>query len=202
VPVTTTYGYDNNGNQTSITAPLGRDSTQSYDELNRLTQVTDPLNGVADYGYNALDQLISVTDPRGKITSYTYNALGDVIQQVSPDTGTSSSTYDSGGNLQTRTDARAKTGTYTYDALNRVTALSYPDQAITLTHDQGTNGAGRLTSVTDGSGSTAWTYDAQGRVLTRQQVMLGVAKSISYSYNTSGQLQSWTLPSGEPDQLL
>jgi RHS repeat-associated protein len=194
--VTTTFSYDTNGNMTSIAAPLSRNTSQAYDELSRMKQVTDPASGVTSYGYDALDQLISVTDPRGKITSYTYNALGDVTQQVSPDTGTTSSTYDSGGNLQTRTDARGKTGTYTYDALNRVTALSYPDQTITLTHDQGTNGAGRLTSVTDGSGSTAWTYDAQGRVLTRQQVMSGVSKSISYSYNTSGQLQSWTLPSG------
>ena len=68
--VTTTFGYDNNGNQTSINAPLGRNTTQAYDELNRLTQVTDPLTGVTQYGYNALDQLISVTDPK---------ALGHVL---------------------------------------------------------------------------------------------------------------------------
>jgi RHS repeat-associated protein len=195
--VTTTFSYDTNGNMTSVAAPLGRNTGQAYDELGRMTQVTDPGNGVTSYGYNPLDQLISVTDPRGKITSYTYNALGDLTQQVSPDTGTTSSTYDSGGNFQTRTDARSKTGTYTYDALNRVTAMSYPNQTTTLAYDQGTNGAGRLTSLSDGSGSTAWTYDARGRVLTRQQVMSGVSKSISHSYNTSGQLQSWTLPSGD-----
>src|SRR5262249_46160290 len=84
--VTTTFAYDNNGNQTSVVAPLGRDSVQTYDELNRLKDVTDPLNGITRYGYNALDQLISVTDPRGLVTSYAYNALGDLGQQVSPDT--------------------------------------------------------------------------------------------------------------------
>lgn len=193
--VTTTYGYDNNGNQTSIAAPLGRTTGRSFDELNRLTQVTDPLLGVTHYDYNALDQLISVTDPRGKVTSYTYNALGDLTQQVSPDTGTTTNLYDTAGNLLTSTDARGKTAIYHYDALNRVTSLTYPDQAISYTYDSGTNQKGRLTQVTDDSGSTSWTYDAQGRMLSRQQIM-GITKSVGYGYDLSGRLQTLTLPSG------
>jgi RHS repeat-associated protein len=194
--VTTTFGYDNNGNQTSINAPLARNTIQGYDELNRLTQVTDPATGLTQYGYNALDQLISVTDPRSKITSYTYNALGDLTQQVSPDTGTTAQTYDSAGNLKTKTDARNKTGTYSYDALNRVTQLSYPDQTITYAYDQNTNGKGRLTSLSDGSGSTSFGYDALGRVTSHQQTIGGVSKAIGYDYDAAGQLQSITLPSG------
>jgi RHS repeat-associated protein len=192
---TTTFGYDNNGNQTSIAAPLGRNTGQGYDALNRLTSVTDPLNGVTQYGYNALDQLIAVTDPRSKVTSYTYNALGDLTQQVSPDTGTTINTYDAAGNLLTSTDARSKIATYAYDALNRVTSLTYSDQTIGYTYDSGTNQKGRLTEVTDGSGSTSWTYDAQGRVLSRQQSM-GVTKSVGYAYDLNGRLQTLTLPSG------
>jgi RHS repeat-associated protein len=194
--VTTTFGYDDNGNQTTINAPLGRNSTQGYDELNRLTQLTDPATGVTQYGYNALDQLISVTDPRNKVTSYTYNALGDLTQQVSPDTGTTVNTYDSGGNLKTSTDARSKTGTYAYDALNRVTSLTYPDQTIGYTYDTGSNQKGRLTQVSDASGSTSWTYDPQGRVLSRQQTMGSISQTLGYAYDTSGRLQTLTLPSG------
>jgi RHS repeat-associated protein len=193
--VTTQFSYDNNSNQTGINAPLSRNTTQAYDELNRLTQVTDPLSGITQYGYNALDQLISVTDPRSKVTSYTYNALGDLIQQVSPDTGTTTNAYDSGGNLLTSTDARSKTGTYTYDALNRVTSLSYPDQTISYTYDGGTNQKGRLTQVSDASGSTSWSYDAHGRVLSRQQ-SIGVVKTLGYAYDSAGRLQTLTLPSG------
>ncbi len=37
-------------------------------------------------------------------------------------------------------------GTYVYDALNRLTSLSYPDQAISFTYDSGQNGVGRLTA--------------------------------------------------------
>lgn len=65
--VTTSFSYDDNGNQTDINAPLSRNTTQEYDELNRLTQVTDPLSGEIEYGYNALDQLISVNRPEKQI---------------------------------------------------------------------------------------------------------------------------------------
>jgi RHS repeat-associated protein len=194
--VTTTFAYDTNGNQTSINAPLSRNSVQAYDELNRLKQVTDPLSGVTLYGYNALDQLISVTDPRSKVTTYTYNALGDLKQQVSPDTGTTVNTYDSGGNLATSTDARSKTGTYVYDALNRATSLTYPDQTITYTYDTGTNQKGRLTQVSDASGSTSWSYDTHGRVLTKQQTMGSISKTVGYAYDSFGRVQTLTLPSG------
>jgi RHS repeat-associated protein len=193
--VTTTFSYDNNGNETAIAAPLSRNTGQVYDELNRLTQVTDPLSGITQYGYNALDQLLSATDPRSKVTSYTYNALGDLTQQVSPDTGTTANTYDSGGNLATSTDARSKTGTYAYDAINRATSLTYSDQTIGYTYDGGTNQKGRLTQVSDASGSTSWAYDTDGRVLSRQQAM-GVTKTLGYAYDSFGRLQTLTLPSG------
>lgn len=192
--VTTTYGYDNNGNLTSIQAPLNRNTTNAYDELNRLTQVTDPGSGITQFGYNALDQLISVTDPRSLATSYSYNALGDLKQQVSPDIGTTNNTYDSGGNLQTSTDARSKTGTYSYDALNRITSLAYDDQTITYTYDTGANQKGRLTQLASSGATTSWTYNSHGRVLSKTQVSNGNTKSMSYQYNAAGQLTQITTP--------
>jgi YD repeat-containing protein len=99
--VTTTFGYDANGNLTSVSAPLSRNTSNLYDELNRLKQITDPEGGVTLFGYNGNDNLTSVTDPRGKVTSYVYNGFGDLKQQTSPDTGVTNNAYDSGGNLQT-----------------------------------------------------------------------------------------------------
>ncbi|HTJ15708.1 MAG TPA: RHS repeat-associated core domain-containing protein [Steroidobacteraceae bacterium] len=193
--VTTTFSYDGNSNQTEIDAPLFRSTAQTYDGLNRVTKVTDALSGETNYVYNGLDQLLVVTDPRGNATNYSYNALDDLKQQVSPDTGTTTNTYDSGGNLATSTDARSKTATYAYDALNRVTSVTYPDQTVSYTYDSGTNQKGRLTQVTDASGSTSWSYDMHGRVLSRQQSM-GVSKTLSYAYDSFGRPQTLTLPSG------
>lgn len=198
---TTTFSYDNNGNQTSIAAPLNRNSTQGYDELNRLSQTTDPRSGVTRYGYSALDQLISVTDPKGLVTSYDYNGLGELKQQISPDTGVTTNTYDSGGNLKTSTDARNVVTTYTYDALNRVATASFAlgsttDQTLTYSYDAGLYGKGRLTGVSDADHSLAWAYDEQGRVLTATQTIGSVSKTTSYSY-LNGLRQSMTTPSGQ-----
>jgi RHS repeat-associated protein len=194
---TTVFGYDTNGNQSTINAPLTRNTANQYDELNRLKQVTDPNSGITQYGYDANDNLTSVTDPRNLTTSYGYNGFGDRISQTSPDTGVTSQTFDSSGNVATRTDARNKTGTYSYDALNRVTQMLYSDQTQTFTYDQNTNGIGKLTNMTDASGSTAWTYTAQGRPATKTQVMGSLAKTVTYGYNGAGQLTSLTTPSGQ-----
>ena len=192
--VTTTYGYDDNGNLTSIDAPLNRDTTNAYDEFDHLTQVTDPVTGVTQYGYNALDQLISVTDPRSLVTTYSYNALGDLKQQTSPDTGTTDNTYDSGGNLNTSTDARSKTGTYGYDALNRVTSIVFNDETITYTYDTGTNQKGRLKQLNSAGANVSWNYNTLGRVLSKTQVSNGNTKTISYQYNAAGRLTQITTP--------
>jgi len=194
---TTIFGYDGNSNQTTINAPLSRNTTDGYDALNRLTQVTDPNSGITQFGYDANDNLTSVIDPRTLVTSYQYNALGDLTQQVSPDTGTTNNIFDSAGNLATGTDARGQVASYSYDALNRVMQLAYTDQTIGYTYDQGANGVGRLSSVSDASGSTSWTYTSLGRVASKTQTMGSIAKTVSYAYNSAGQLTSLTTPSGE-----
>jgi len=123
--VTTTFGYDNDGNPTSIQAPLSRNTSENYDALNRVSSITAPGNGVTAFGYDAEDNLTSVTDPRNLTTSYGYDGFGDLTSQVSPDTGNTTNTYDSAGNLATSTDARGAVATYGYDALNRVTSIAY-----------------------------------------------------------------------------
>ncbi|MBS0422785.1 MAG: RHS repeat protein [Proteobacteria bacterium] len=199
--VTTTFGYDANGNQTTVAAPLSRNTTNAYDELNRLKQITDPASGITKFGYDANDNLTSVTDPRSLVTNYTYSGFGDLATQVSPDTGTTTKTYDSGGNLATSTDARSAVSTYTYDALNRVTSVAYSlggttDQTIAFTYDAGTNGKGHLTGASDANHSLSWTYDPEGRVTGKSQIVGSVAQSIGYGY-TNANLTSLTTPSGQ-----
>lgn len=202
--VTTVFGYDDNGNQTSNNAPLARNTANQYDTLNRLTQTTDPANGVTRYDYNALDQLISVTDPRNLVTSYEHNAFGEVIEQTSPDTGVTTHTYDSAGNLATRIDARGA-GTsqaiHTYDALNRLVQIQYPDHMVSYGYDSCVNGKARLCSMTDASGSTSYDYDAQGRVTRKGQTVHLAAgygtqtREVRYAYS-NGRLIQLTMPEG------
>jgi RHS repeat-associated protein len=202
--VTTIFGYDNNGNQTTTNAPLARNSTNIYDELNRLKQITDPNSGVTQFGYDANDNLASVTDPRTLVTSYTYTGFGDLKTQTSPDTGLTTNTYDSGGNLQASTDARSTVKAYTYDSLNRVLTAAYKigataDQTFTYAYDAGTNGKGHLTGAADSKFELAWTYDAQGRVVGKAQKEMpsNITQSIGYGYNIQGQLATIAYPSGK-----
>jgi YD repeat-containing protein len=160
--VTTTFGYDANGNLLSAAAPLSTTTSNQYDALNRLSLTTDPANGNTYFGYDANDNLTSLKDPRTLSTGYSRDGFGDVTQLRSPDTGTTNNTYDSGGNLATSTDARGAVATYSYDPLNRATAVAYSkggvtDQTISFTYDTGTNGKGRLTGASDASHSMAWT---------------------------------------------
>ena len=199
--VTTAYAYDNAGNQTSIAAPLSRNTTNAYDPLNRLSQITDPNSGNTYFTYDAENDLTSVEDPLSLTTSYGYNGFGDVASQSSPDTGSRANTYDSGGNLATSTDARGAVSSYAYDALNRVTSIAYSsggttDQTITFGYDSGTSGKGRLTSASDANHSLAWTYDGHGRVTGKGLTVGTVTLSVGYGY-TSGDLTALTTPSGQ-----
>ncbi len=194
--VTTNFGYDNNGNQTSIDAPLSRNTISAFDALNRLDQMTDPKSGITKVTYDARDNVASVIDPRNLTTSYTHDGFDEVTKLVSPDTGTSSKTYDSGGNLKTTTDSRGAVGTYTYDALNRVTQIAYTDQTIKFTYDAGTNGKGRLTGASDANHSMSWSYDSHGRVTGKGQTVASITKSVGYSY-TNADMTSLVTPSGQ-----
>ena len=194
--VTSTYGYDANGNQKTINAPLMRNTTNVYDALNRLSQITDPASRITKLGYDANDNLASVIDPRTFTTSYSHNGFNDSTKLVSPDTGMSSRTYDSGGNLATTTDARSALATYSYDALNRESKVVYSDQTINFTYDTGTNGKGRLTGASDANHSMSWSYETLGRVTGKGQTVAGITKSVGYSY-TNGDLTSLVTPSGQ-----
>jgi YD repeat-containing protein len=200
--VTTNYGFDNERNQTSISAPLSRNTTNVFDQLNRLKQVTDPGSGNTYFGYDGNDDLASVQDPLGNSTTYSYNGFGDLTQLVSPDTGTSGNSYDSGGNLSVATDARGANAHYSYDAANRVTSIVYKDsggttdQTLTLGYDSGTYGKGRLTTASDANHSLSWTYDAQGRVVGKGVTVGTVTLSVGYGYS-NGNMTAITTPSGQ-----
>jgi YD repeat-containing protein len=165
----TRYGYDNAGNLTSVTDPLGGVVAHSFDALNRIARVIDPANGVIDFTYDGLDQLASVTDPRRLATTYKVNGLGERSAESSPDSGQTRMAYDSGGNVHARTDARDQRTVFKYDALNRVTRATFDDGTqIRYAYDQGPNARGRLATLVQDSGypMIQWIYDAHGRVET------------------------------------
>ncbi len=187
---TTTFAYDAANNLDTVTDALGRVSDQTTDALGRVTLSLQDAFGAGALGvqtayqYDALDRLIQVTDPKGLSTTYAYNGFGERVQLISPDTGTSNFTYDSAGNRVTATDARGVTATYTHDVLNRLTGVAYVDSSRNVTYRYDTPMApvcragehfsrGRLTAMTDASGSTQYCYDRYGQLITKIQMVGG-----------------------------
>lgn len=192
------WGYDNRGNITSGKDENGNTSTFTYDALNRLLTVTDPEGGVTSYTYDARNNLLSVID--GNETAYVYDKVGRLILTTSPDTGTATYKYDANSNMTERMDAEGVRTTYTYDFINRVTAAKFPDtsQNITYAYDnaQYQNSKGRLTTMTDPSGTTSYDYDSMGRIMKVTRVINSVNYITEYSYDLNGNLLTAIYPGG------
>jgi RHS repeat-associated protein len=113
-------------------------------------------------------------------------------QQVSPVTNTTSYQYDAAGNLDTTVDSDGRTTTRTYDAVGRVltaTAVCNDTEVVTWTYDDATTGAhgiGRLSSMTDPSGSTTYAYERRGLLLSEQRMIGTSSYSTAYEYDADG----------------
>jgi RHS repeat-associated protein len=201
---TTTFTYDTNGNLLTASDPLGNLSRIAYDSINRPVRYVAADGGLTLEAYDQFDHVVGVTDPGSTTTTYSIDALGDTRATNSPDAGNSTATPDAIGNVTKRVDARGIPLQYSYDGMNRVVQIHRIDtlQLLnTYTYDQTdsahTNGIGRLTSMTDPSGTTNWAYDANGHVISKSQTSGGSNLVTSYVYDpVSGNLQSMTLPSG------
>jgi len=195
-PMTWTFGYDAEGNPKTITNPNGGVTQHTYDSLNRRRTTTQPLPAtgvprpVILMDYDGRDQLSRVQDPRNLSTTYTTDGLGNVTSIQSPDSGLTTFTHDAAGNPITRTDARGITHTYTYDDLNRLTRIDYPTGTATVyEYDGGPGGVvgliGRLTKITDESGSTTYGYNGFGDVTSKTQVVNSTAGSRTFMVTTT-----------------
>jgi RHS repeat-associated protein len=194
---TTAYAYDPESNLTSVADPLSHATQYHYDALNRLALGINPNGGTTFYGYDANDHLASVTDPRSLKTAYAWDGLDDQLQLASPDTGVTNRAFDAAGNVVSSTDARGKRTLYTYDALNRVTKAAYSDGTSAVwQYDLGAYGIGRLSKLTDVTGSTSYSYDANGHVTQKRQAIGAVTLTTAYGYDAGGRLARITYPSG------
>jgi RHS repeat-associated protein len=195
------------------------------DALGRTTSTFEPdatgaLNWETDTTYDALNDTTRITQKGGadssqwRVSTYSYDGFARLTQMVTPESGTTNLFYTTvsgtlcAGNPGSKcrtTDSRSITTTFSYDPLSRLTAKAYSDSTspVSYLYDQAsfnglaiTNGNGARTGMTDGSGSTAWSFDAMRRVKTRQQTIASVTKSIGYTYNLDGSIASMVYPSG------
>ncbi len=204
---TKTYNYDNQGNLTSLADPLDQQTYLYYDSLNRLSQTTDPTGSTTRFQRDARGNITAVVDPNNNSTQYAWDGFDEKTNETSPDRGVLAYNYDKGFKLTASTDARMVQQNLTYDALNRPLALTYNTvngipavNGVNWTYDTGTFGIGHLTGITDNSGSTSFSYDQQGRLLSKAQTTTAnnnsITHTVTYSYDSAGRLKSQTTPAG------
>jgi RHS repeat-associated protein len=153
-----------------------------------------------NYAYDVLGNLLMVTDAEGNQTKMWYDPLGRKTSMQDPDMGSWTYTYYPTGNLWTQTDAKGQTITFTYDAINRVVLKHYPSGTdVTYTYDEpfSTNPIGRLTTMSDASGTTQYYYDALGRTTKSVKTINGQNYANVVGYDNIGRMSSLTYPDNE-----
>ena len=204
---TSSYTYDRDDNQVTATDANGRVKRSTYDGNGRVltseTSASASSVSVASYGYDrapgtancplAAAYCNTVTSPEGRTVIYAFDAQDLQIARRRPGGQSLQYSFDAAGVRQSRTDARGHVTTYDHDAAGRLTSISYAD-GVTPNVSYQLDADGRRTSMTDGSGTTNYTYDDAGRPTT---VVNGAGAAVSYAYNGRGDVTELTYPSGK-----
>ncbi|WP_233198707.1 MULTISPECIES: RHS repeat-associated core domain-containing protein [Pirellulaceae] len=216
--VVTEFGYDVDGNRTSVTYAVGTADEATilatYDAAGNMLTETDELGNVTTYTYDNFDRVTSVTtaDPDGAgpqaatVVTYTYNDF-DLLATESINGRTTTYTYNTKGQVTSVTEAdpdgagslTAPVTSYTYDSdgniltitdpLGNVTTYGYTDGLLTSITEADPDGAGPQTAPV-----TSYTYDDAGRILT---VTDPLGQVTTYNYDNLGRQISVSLP--DPD---
>lgn len=213
----TSVAFNNAGNPTSVTDPVGRTTTYGYDTngIDLLTAQQKTASGadtVSKLTYNAQHEPLTSTDAAGQTTTLTYNAQGQpltvldalghkttlaydskgYLQTVTDANGkvVQTLTYDAVGRVATRTDSEGYTVAYEYDNLDRVTKETYPDKTTRIiTWDRLD-----VASVADRLGrTTTYTHDAARNLI---EVKDPLGRITKYGYDDANRLISLTDPAG------
>jgi len=187
---TTSYQYDQLGRLATITDPLSRRTSYSYDALNRMTSSNDALNGQASQAYDAAGNLTSIIDPNGNRTGFSYDQAGRLIAETSAWGSSKNYTYNTQNLLSEIKNGRGQTAQLSYDAAGRLISLSDPTGNVSYSYDAN----GNVLTASDAAGTISREYDALNRV-TRYTDARG--NSISYNYDTVGNLTYMTYPDGK-----
>ncbi len=214
-PDSTTIGftYDAMNRLVTVVDPRGKLWTVEREERGLVKAEIDPLGNRREFQYDGLSRLVKRTDAEARVTDYVYDAASRLIDTVYAGGSTVHNTYNADGLLLTSSYGDWNAG-YEYDALHRITAEDYPYLGRRVEHrwdellpEQSVgdrvqlilkvgastklsaayeyDAAHRLTSMTDETGISSYTYDNAGRLLT---TALPNGASIEHSYDDASRI--------------
>ncbi len=223
-----TYVYTHNafGDVLTETDPNGHQTVRAYDADRNLVSVTDPDANETTYDYNLVGEVTGINradgtslandywpdgtlkaqiDGAGAATSYDYDPLGRLVSVTDPANRTTTFVVDAAGNVTGKADPggncsstpKVACTTYAYDAAAQVTSLVYSDGLtpnVTFAYDKD----GQRTAMTDGTGTTNWTWDSLHRITAQTtQAGTGSAQTTNYAYDLNNQNTSITYAAGK-----
>ena len=134
-----------------------------------MRQITGNATATTNLQYDGRGNQIGVTDVRAVPTTYGYDAGNRNSAENGSDIGGLSYARNAAGDITSRTDARGITLNRSFDALGRTTAITPPSGAARSYIYVPGRPDSLLSQMTDPSGTALWTYDANGRTLTKRQ---------------------------------
>ncbi len=198
------YAYLPIGEISAITNNTdGSSTTMGYDNIGNQTSLTDPDAGTIKYRYNGFSQLVSQHDVSNQVDTLIYDQYGRLITKKSTDKNSNisttsyvySSTPGSLGLLQSVSRDNV-TETYSYDALCRPKSITvstnglWPDGLQLPSTTYIYNNAGQLGSIAYPSGLTVnYQYDGVGNL---KEIDNASGGSPIWTGNNVNALNQWT----------
>ena len=195
------YGYNADGQLTSVTDTLGRTTTLFYGWSGNLNTVTAPGGAKTEFTYDDLGRVQSVSQPTAggtaAVTRVRYPDGATAIADPDTDQGKDFSSvpytrYDlttDGKKLVAKaTDPTGNVRSTTYTSFNDVATSANTAGSTTYAHDPATNGGESLTGVTGASGATSsFSYGNTGMAqFLPSSSKDGQSNSSTYTYNGTG----------------
>ncbi len=196
------YAYDTNGRLSRVSDAYGQTMQITYDGLGRVLSVQSP-SGTSSIKFDDAANTMTYTDSVGAAVTRQYDDQKRLISETDPSGKTVHYKYDQNDHLAAYADRSGNTTTYQYDENGFLTSLTSPLGEQTRLWGHNEMGLPRA-SIDPSGGITLYQYDGQGRVTAIQD---GIRfknisadgtmhyseidpQSITYSYNTAGNLAS------------
>jgi YD repeat-containing protein len=177
---------------------MGRITSYTYDPADRLAAATDPAGRTTTYSWCSCGALAQVTDPLGHETVWLRDGLNRVMAKEVNGQINALYDYDGSGRLVRRTDTLSQVTTYSYTVDNALAAISYqnavhPTPGVQFQYDFFYP---RLLVMTDGLGTTTYTYNPAGTLGAGQIASIAAPApnhTLSYQYDVLGRRIGRTL---------
>ena len=194
-----TRTYDDTSNSVTVRDEANRTTVLTYRGFGhpddaRLVRVVDANQQEWSYAYDATGNLAQVVTPTGHTRTWIRNTNGLLTSETHPESGTVLYTqYDAAGVLKRKVDAKGTTFLYQHDDNDRIARITAGSRGTSIGYEFGSD---NRVSMSNGSVSTSFTYDAAGRLAHRRDVVGAYVFDSQYMYDGNDQLVAITYPSG------